>query len=76
MSAVADGHVIGADERHAREEADAMATNKPVRPSPPRPNRGPKDGPDAAPPRESPQAFYERLTKRPDIREILKRLAR
>jgi hypothetical protein len=51
-----------------------MATNNSV-PPPPRPDRVSKDEPDATRWRASPRAFYKRVAKRPDVREILKRLA-
>jgi hypothetical protein len=65
---------------------DAVATNKisktnpppaPTAPaSPPTPSDKELTEPRQMRPRETPEEFYRRITQRPDIREILRRLAR
>lgn len=54
-----------------------MATNEATPVSTERPDQAAASGKAAVQPRrETPQAFYKRVATRPDIREILKRLAR
>ncbi len=53
-----------------------MATRKADKRPPARGEQATKDKPTATSPGETPQAFYKRVTARPDIRTILERLAK
>ena len=69
-----------------RKAVEALATNETVQTSPPERPGSPEHPtmpaaetlaePRPMQPKEMPEAFYRRITRRPDIQEILRRLAR